>query len=362
MESHRRHLVILSAMCLSIALTAGGLVHARTSGNDGRNKPRFTFALWGDAMYSAADISKLAALTADINASKVAFSIYDGDIKSGSTQCTNGVFGAAIDLFNAFEAPMIYVPGDNEWTDCHRTNNGGYNNLERLAFLRQTMFATPDSFGQHTLPLEHQGPLGGEYAENTRWSYGDVVFVTLNVPGSNNNKVNGADCANKSVRTPTDCAADNVEYLARDAANIEFLRGTFALAKTNGALGLVVVMQADPSFDLPETEDVNERTCVRVPNGQCLPAPADPTRAGYDGYTAFLAALAAETSDFPGHVLLVHGDTHFFKVDQPLIDQAHLLPNLTRVQTYGSPNINWVQVTVEPKDRALFTFQPMIVE
>jgi hypothetical protein len=362
MINHRRQFVIFNVMCLSMALAAGVLGQARASGNDGRNKPRFTFALWGDAMYSAADFSKLAALTADINASKAAFSIYDGDIKSGSTQCTNDVYGRAIDLFNAFEAPMIYVPGDNEWTDCHRINNGGYNNLERLAFLRQTMFATQDSFGQRTLPLEHQGPLGGEYAENTRWSYGDVVFVALNVPGSNNNKVNGADCANKSVRTPADCAADNVEYLARDAANIEFLRSTFALAKTTGALGLVVIMQADPSFDLPETEDVNERTCVRVASGQCLPAPADPTRAGYDGYTAFLAALTAETSDFAGKVVLVHGDTHFFKVDQPLINQASLLPNFTRVQTYGSPNINWVQVTVEPKDRALFTFQPMIVE
>jgi len=361
MENRRRHLAILGVMSLSIAL-AGGLVHARTSGNDGRNKPRFTFALWGDAMYTAADFSKLAPLTADINASKAAFSIYDGDIKSGSTQCTNDVYGRAIDLFNAFEAPMIYVPGDNEWTDCHRTNNGGYNNLERLAFLRQAMFATPDSFGQHTLPLEHQGPLGGEYAENTRWSYGDVVFVALNVPGSNNNKVNGADCTNRSARTAADCAADNVEYLARDAANIEFLRSTFALAKTTGALGLMVVIQADPSFDLPETEDVNERTCVRVTNGQCLPAPADPTRAGYDGYTAFLAALTGETSNFAGQVVLVHGDTHFFKVDQPLVDQAHLLPNLTRVQTYGSPNIHWVQVTVEPKDRALFSFQPMIVQ
>jgi len=92
-----------------------------------------------------------------------------------------------------------------------------------------------------------------------------------------------------------------------------------------------------------------------------MPAPGDPTRAGYDGYTTFLNALSDESLHFDGQVLLVHGDTHFFKVDQPLIDQAHLIPNLTRVQTYGSPNINWIEVTVEPRNRALFTFQPMIV-
>jgi hypothetical protein len=52
----------------------------------------------------------------------------------------------------------------------------------------------------------------------------------------------------------------------------------------------------------------------------------------------------------------------FVRAYQPLVSQANLIPNLTRVQTFGSPNINWVEVTVEPKDRALFTMQPMIVQ
>ena len=360
---YSRHIPILSTVSVTLALAAGVILYAGPfdDDDDDRDNPRFTFALWGDTPYSADQIPKIAALTADINASKVAFSVFDGDIKSGSSLCTNDVYTDAIDRFNAFKAPMIYVPGDNEWTDCHRKNNGGYNNLERLNFLRVTMFATPESFGQHTLPLEHQGPLGGVYSENTSWTYGGVVFVGLNIPGSNNNKVNGADCTNKSVRTPDDCAADNVEYLARDTANIEFLRSSFAKAKTNDALGLVVILQADPSFDLPETEDVNERTCRRLPQGQCQPPPGDPSRDGYDGYDAFLAALAAETSAFSGEVVLVHGDTHYFKIDQPLLDATHLLPNFTRVQTYGSPNINWVRVTVDRKSRTLFTFKPMIV-
>ena len=223
------------------------------------------------------------------------------------------------------------------------------------------MFASPESFGQRTLPLVHQGALGDMYAENTRWKYGPVVFVGLNVPGSNNNKVNGPDCTKKSARTPDDCKADNEEYVARDAANISFLRESFAEAKADNALGLVVIMQADPSFAMPETEDVNERACKRLPQGQCQPPPGNPALDGYDGYDAFLAALASETSAFSGQVVLVHGDTHYFKVDQPLLDATHLLPNFTRVQTYGSPNINWVRVTVDPKTRGLFTFESMIV-
>ena len=35
----------------------------------------------------------------------------------------------------------------------------------------------------------------------------------------------------------------------------------FELAKAQKAPGIVLVSQADPWFDLPETEDVNEREC-----------------------------------------------------------------------------------------------------
>jgi hypothetical protein len=223
------------------------------------------------------------------------------------------------------------------------------------------MFAEAQSFGQRTLLLEHQGPLGGVYAENTRWTYGDVVFLGLNIPGSDNNKVDvgpNNDCTGtatppppnvclfgKSARTCDDCKADNVEYAARDAANIQWLHDSFALAKSRGLKGLMVVIQADMSFDLPETETFNERT--QVP--------------GFDGYNNFIAALIAETQSFAGQVVLVHGDIHFFKVDKALVDQAHLLPNFTRVETFGSPNVHWVKATIDPRSRNVFRFEPMIV-
>jgi hypothetical protein len=351
-----RSLGILVTFIAAVTLTFSTYAGAQNTDNE---RP-FQFALWGDTPYSAAELAKFPALVAEINDAKVAFSVFDGDIKSGSTLCTNDVFTNAINRFETFEAPMIYVPGDNEWTDCHRINNGGFNNLERLSYMRATMFATAESFGQHKLTLEHQGAPGAAYSENTRWTYGDIVFVGLNVPGSNNNKVNGADCFNKSVRTAADCAADNVEYAARDAANIAFLKQSFELAKARNAIGVMIVFQADPSFDLPETENANERTCIRASTGYCL-ATTDATLAAYDGYNGIIAALVSETQAFDGQVVLVHGDTHFYRVDKPLIDQAHLLPNFTRVQTFGSPNVQWVLVSVDRKSRNVFTFQPMIL-
>jgi hypothetical protein len=329
-----------------------GVVGGRADEKDERdehNGRKFTVALWGDTPYfkpGTPDLEspKIPALIADINDANVAFSVFDGDIKGGSSLCTDDVYATAAERFDTFRNPMVYVPGDNEWTDCHRVNNGGYNALERLSFVRQTMFSERESFGRRKLRLEHQGPPAGTYSENTRWTYGDVVFLGLNIPGSNNNKVSTDCLSSKSVRTQADCDADNAEYQARDAANIAWLHESFAIAKAHGKRGLMVVIQADMGFDLPETETFNEHTLF-----------------GFDGYDAFLAAIMAETQAFDGQVVLVHGDTHFFKVDKPLVDQAHLIPNFTRLETFGSPNVHWVRVTVDPHSRNLFNFEPMIV-
>lgn len=311
----------------------------------------FAFGLWGDMPYAKngdglKDGENMTRLVNSMNASGLAFTVFDGDTKDGSSVCTDSLIGQeSIDLFNKVKAPTVYVLGDNEWTDCHRTNNGGYNNLERLDFLRQTMFVDDYSFGQTKMRLHRQGPAQGLYSENSRWLREGVVFVGLNVPGSNNNKVIDGQCINaKSVRTQADCDADNAEYQARDAANIAFLHESFQLAKQHNAAGLMVVIQADPSFDLPETETFNERT-----------------QPGFDGYDAFLAALTEETNAFTGQVVLVHGDTHFYKVDKPLVDQAHLVKNFTRVETFGSPNLHWIKVSVNTKNPNVFTFQPVIV-
>ena len=57
----------------------------------------------------------------------------------------------------------------------------------------------------------------------------------------------------------------------------------------------------------------------------------------------------------------MHGDTHYFKVDKPLIDEARPTPNITRLETFGSPNANWVRVDVDPSSRDVFIIRQMIV-
>ena len=330
----RTAILVAATLATACALSAGA-----------RAQETYAFGLWGDMPYAKSnDGPEMPALIEDMNAADLAFSIYDGDIKDGSSKCTDAIYEDAMSMFNGFKAPVIYVPGDNEWTDCHRTNNGGYDNLERLDHLRKVMFAKPESFGMQTMMPEHQGKPGEKFAENVRFTKGGVVFVGLNVPGSNNNKVNGDACSAKSARTPEQCAADNEEWAERDAANIAWLHEAFAEAKAEGDKAVMVVIQADPGFDIPETEDDESRL---------------PSR---DGYAPFLDALTAQTTAFDGQVVLVHGDTHYFKIDKPLRDATHMLANFTRVQTFGSPNIHWLRVDVDPASRDVFTFHPMIVD
>jgi hypothetical protein len=302
------------------------------------SKP-FVFGLWGDMPYKkAGDDKKLPAVLSSINQSDIAFSIYDGDIKDGSSKCTDDVFSDAMSMFNSLSKPVVYVPG-------HRLNNGGYDALERLAYIRKVMFPTASSFGKSTMPLEHQGKLGEKFVENTRFAHGGIVFAGINQPGSNNNLImSEKECKYKSARDNAQCDASNAEYLERDAANVAWMQSTFALAKAQKAAGVVIVTQGDPGFDWPETEEVDEST--------------DPA---FSGYRHFMSKLVEQTEQFKGQVLFVHGDTHFFKLDKPLYSPTKMLPNFTRLQTFGSPSLHWVRVLVDTSTPHVFTVVPVVV-
>jgi len=62
-------------------------------------------------------------------------------------------------------------------------------------------------------------------------------------------------------------------------------------------------------------------------------------------------------------VVLVHGDTHYFRIDQPFLGakSQRRIENLTRVETFGNPDTHWVRVTINPRDPNVFTFRPECV-
>ena len=95
------------------------------------------------------------------------------------------------------------------------------------------------------------------------------------------------------------------------------------------------------------------------------PFPGDEKQAP-TGYTELRVALAREAVAFGKPVVLVHGDSHYFRIDKPYMRLRRnadepAIENLTRVETFGNPNHHWVQVTVEANEPNVFTFRPRIV-
>jgi hypothetical protein len=317
--------VFMLVFTAALALAVESRVSAREA-SEGQG--RFTFALIGDMPYGAEGDAKFPNVITDINIDRqLSFVVHDGDFKNGSSECSDAVFFNRLDLFNQFEPPLVYVPGDNEWTDCHRLNNGSYDPLERLSLLRSLFFPTDQSLGQQTMTLARQSadPQFALYRENVRWVEKNVMFVGLHVVGSNNNL----------GRTP---AAD-AEYAARNTANLDWLNDSFVLAAANQNRAVMVVIQANPNFELPATS---------------------PQRTGFND---FLTALQAATIAFGQPVVLVHGDSHYFRIDKPMIGarSGRRVENFTRVETFGETDNHWLHVTVSPSDPNVFGFAQRIV-
>jgi hypothetical protein len=66
--------------------------------------------------------------------------------------------------------------------------------------------------------------------------------------------------------------------------------------------------------------------------------------------------------------VLVHGDSHYFRIDHPLQDPlGRRLENFTRVETFGDNQANgnndvqWVKALIDPQSRDVFAFLTQIV-
>jgi len=275
------------------------------------------FALIGDTPYSSHERSELPKMLSAIADSQVDVITHIGDIKSGASRCDDEVYADRYALFNASRAPFVFVPGDNEWTDCERLNNGAYEPLERLEKLRSLFWNSNQSLGQKTLTVERQP---GSYPEHARFRLGPVLFVTLNLPGGNNNwGLTGEPRA---------------EYAARNPVTLAWLKENFALARREKLSGIVLLFQANPGFSH---------------HAQGL---------AHRGYRDFLDALSAEILRFQGQVVAVHGDTHMNRIDHPMRDQAgRPLQNFIRIETFGYPFMGWTTGTIDTTSPALFRFE-----
>ncbi len=275
------------------------------------------FAMIGDTPYSDSERRELPRMLDAIAESHVDFVVHIGDIKNGQSRCDDAVFKDRLQLFDSNPAPFIFVPGDNEWTDCGRLSNGAYDPLERLAALRKIFWQKPDSLGRKRIALERQP---GTYSEHSRFRLGPALFVTLNLPGDDNNY---------GLRSEP-----RREFLERNPVVLAWLKESFALARREKLAGIVLLFQANPGF-------------ARFSEG--LP---------HRGFRDFLETLRQETLGFSGQVVAVHGDSHISRIDQPLRDDnGKKIPNFTRVETFGYPLLSWTRGIVDTDSPTLFRFE-----
>src|SRR5262244_2797275 len=189
---------------LALASASAAVIAAGFDDDDDEDEGRsYAIGLWGDMPYSDQQaLSGVPNLIADMNSQHLAFTAQDGDLKAGNgtpgsitpTICSNDLYFQGLKYLNSLTAPAIFTPGDNDWVDCDRAKNGGFNSLERLDFERKLFFSTPYSLGQHKILQEVQTDpiclgVSGNVAcvENRRWHFGNVTYATLNIQGSCNN-------------------------------------------------------------------------------------------------------------------------------------------------------------------------------
>src|SRR5215510_8353352 len=109
----------------ALGMVAVALAIAATRVAAGANPNTLTLAVFGDSPYldpSFPPHSEFNASPAFINTINADSSVQDvifvGDIHSGSEPCTVAYDQSIYGLWTAFQRPLIYTPGDNEWSDC----------------------------------------------------------------------------------------------------------------------------------------------------------------------------------------------------------------------------------------------------
>jgi len=290
----------------------------------------FRFVALGDMPYGPKDAvyPPFEALINRVNALDPAFTIHVGDIKAGGGLCDDALLAEQLAFMSRFQSALVYTPGDNEWTDCHREAAGGFDPIERLDQIRQMFFPGPKSLGQAPIALERQSEVFEAYApyvENARFTQDGVAFVTVHVVGSNNNF------------EPRDPKAVQ-EFFARDKANVAWTVDSLAKAKAEGAKAAVIAIHADV-FDA--------KTYY-----------ADFPR--HSGHAAWVKAFVDAAKDFGRPVLLIHGDSHVFRIDRPFKDDRRTVENIVRLEVFGAQEMHAVEVSVDPDSPDPFAFRPIL--
>jgi hypothetical protein len=361
----------MKKIALSFAIAAAVTIPAAMALAGGNGSPDssssnpFTMAVFGDEPYGTnpTDTAQFNATPAFIKSinddSAVREVMHIGDIHSGSQYCTQPYDQSIFDLWATFKDPLVYTPGDNEWTDCHKVKEGGgaYNSstgqidpvlvngtnpdyaggdpLANLALIRAIFFPQPGvTLGGQKMHVISQAqvydashPTDQQYVENVMWEQSQTLFVTIDVPGGSNND------KDTWYGTPSQTPGQVQEGPQRTGADTRWLDAAFARAKADGMKAVVIGTQAD-MWD-PEKGAAHQ-----------------------SGYEPIVSDIASDTNAFGGPVLMFNGDSHVYQSGNPFspsdpnygIHPGYTVPDFHRVVVHGSTfPLEWLKLTVDPR-------------
>ncbi len=382
------------AVSLALGACALALTPVAQAGRTLNHRAPLTLAVFGDAPYgvSPTDTSQFVATPAFVDAinadADVSLVLHLGDIHSGKQYCTEAYDRSVYDLWTAFNKPLVYTPGDNEWADCHKAKQGGGsyvastdsikyvtdangvnidyaagNPAANLELVRSIFFAEPGRTLGRPMRVTSQAEVAGhehrhedeehgvntdaKFVENVMWSQQGVLFATVNIPGGSNN---GADVW---YGAPTMSNAQAQEVATRTGAALRWIEAAFEQAKQSHAQAILLGVQAD-------MWDFDGNVASHVAN-----------------YKPYVARIAELTKAYGKPVLLLNGDSHTYRSDNPLVagasctmetgDQVtacgndayasqplgYNVPNFHRVVVHGSTSpMEWVKLSVDTRVNA----------
>lgn len=323
-------LIFSTLTCASFVLLTGcGVISSKAATE---STTSFAVALIGDVPYGTSPIDTrqtlahprfVAAINEDPEVSLVA---HIGDIHAGKQYCTAEYNQMIYDQWTAFKKPLIYSPGDNEWMDCHKAKEGGgvFNKstgnidyvldangksvnyakgdpIANLQLVRSMFFAQPGqtlgaTMNVHSQAMEFNSsyPEDKAFVENVWWERAGVLFVAVNIPGGSNNGTDPWYGAPAMSNTQQD------EVALRTAAALRWIDNAFNLATSRGYLAMVILTQAD-------MWDVDE---------------AKTGAAHLTEYKQYIDKIAVGTKAYGMPVLMVMGDSHNYRSDNPLTKGA----------------------------------------
>ena len=317
------------ARCALVAALSVTLVALPVAAS-ARESSRFSFAVIGDALGASPGSEATAQKMIDAigRDPRIAFVVYDGNLKSASESCNDALYERRQALLDASRPALIFVPGQQDWVTCASAGHGDYDPAERLDLLRQTIFSDSSSLGQNPLPLtrESEVPRFHPYRENVRWQVGDTVFIALNLPDGNNHYLNAG--------------GRNGEFEDRVIANGFWLEHAGEYAKRHKARAVVVFVQGNP-WAMVGRERRERFGWLRFRHRP------------RDGYVEFRHSLAKLARTFGGPVLIFHQDdtklARGFEIDQPLRNEKGVtIANVTRIAVaLHDPAKQWLHVDAD---------------